>query len=144
MHKKILEEATFEQLKNFVDHSLCELKYKDYEMYEELELELYKDVYGCHFNSWILEKVLKNMANEDGTKGAHWSLEQTNNVAKNNGVTFEHFNEFDWNYVMNMMYSDYYKSGGNNTGFYAELAKAFLMDKDAPEGKALRYYLAMK
>lgn len=45
---------------------------------------------------------------------------------------------------MNMMYSDYYKAGGNNVNFYVELAKAFLMDKDAPEGKALRYYLAMK
>ena len=33
---------------------------------------------------------------------------------------------------------------GNNTSFYAELAKSFLMDKDAPEGKALKYYLAMK
>lgn len=42
------------------------------------------------------------------------------------------------------MYSDYYKSGGTNTNFYVELSKAFLVDKDAPEGKALKYYLAME
>ena len=34
--------------------------------------------------------------------------------------------------------------GGTNTNFYIEMAKSFLMDKDAPKGKVLRYYLAMK
>ena len=43
-----------------------------------------------------------------------------------------------------MIYSDYYKAGGGNTNFYLVLAKAFLMDKYAPDGKALKYYLAMK
>ena len=43
-----------------------------------------------------------------------------------------------------MIYSDYYKAGGGNTNFYLKLAKAFLMDKYAPDGKALKYYLAMK
>ena len=47
---------------------------------------------------------------------------------------------------MNMMYSDYYdvaqKFGVNVTEFYAELARAFLMDKDGPgpEEKLCAYY----
>ena len=45
---------------------------------------------------------------------------------------------------MNMIYSDYYGSVPNETTSYAKLARKFLEDKDAEEGKALRYYLAMK
>ena len=41
MHTKILEEATHEQLKHFIDHSLKELKHADHDMYEELEHDLY-------------------------------------------------------------------------------------------------------
>ena len=144
MHKKILEDVTLEQLKKFVNHSLCELKLKDYEMYEELELELYTEVYGFHFNEWMLKCALENMHNEDETKGGHWTLEETNSVARQHGIEFIHCNQYDWNYVMNMIYSDYYGSVSNETSAYVKLAKKFLQDKDAPEGKALKYYLAMK
>ena len=47
---------------------------------------------------------------------------------------------------MNMMYSDYYsvgvKYGVDRTEFYADLAKAFLFDKDgpAPSEKLAEYY----
>ena len=45
---------------------------------------------------------------------------------------------------MNMVYSDYYGSIPNDPVAYAKVAKKFIEDKDAPEGKALRYYSAMK
>lgn len=144
MHRLILKSANEEQLKKFIDESLCELKYKDEEMYEELEEKLYRTVYGCHFNSWLLEKALSKMVNEDGTSGGHWSLEQTTSVAKNNEIEFESFNEYDWCYVMNMLYSDYYGSVPNEVTVYAKMSKKFLDDKDAKEGKAYRYWLAMK
>lgn len=44
---------------------------------------------------------------------------------------------------MNMLYSDYYGSVPDNVDTYFKMAKAFLEDKDAPEGKAFRYYKAM-
>lgn len=145
MHRKIIEEASLEQLKDFAYSTFDMLKrVTDEETYDDIEMSLYKDVYGCHFNKWLLDKATKELVNEDGSKGAHWTLEQTTSVAKSNGIEFTHFNEYDWNYVMNMIYSDYFKSGGNNTTFYFELAKSFLMDKDAPDGKALKYYLAMR
>ena len=144
MHKKILEDATLEQLKNFLFDQLLEVRARDYEMYEELEMDLYEEVYGCHFNEWMLEKALKSMKNEDGSIGGHWTVEQTTQVARNNGIEFDHFNEYDWNYVMNMMYSDYYGSVPNDTNVYFRMAKKFLEDKDAGKGKAFRYYVAMK
>lgn len=144
MHKKILRDADIDQLKHFIDKSLCELKYKDQEMYEELEEELYVEVYGYHFNDWSLEKALSKLQNEDGSSGGHWTLEQTTLVVRNNGIEFEDFNAYDWCYVMNLIYSDYYGSISNDTASYVRMAQKFLNDKDAKEGKAYRYWLAMK
>jgi hypothetical protein len=145
MHRRTIEEAKYEQLKDFAYRAFEMLKKTvDEDVYEEIELILYKDVYGCHFNKWMLEQALCEMENDDGTTGGHWTVEQTTSVAKNSNINFINFNEYDWNYVMNMMYSDYYKTGGTNSTFYVELARSFLMDKDAPKGKALKYFLAMK
>ncbi len=140
MHKKILEEATHEQLKHFIDRTFMELKESNYEMYEELEEELYEDIFGCHFNEWMLERATHKMHNEDGTIGAHWNVEQTTEVAKHEGISFETFNEYDWNYVMNMIYSDYYGAIPNELSYYTKMAKKFLMDKDGSKGKAYHYY----
>lgn len=144
MHRKILEDATGEQLKYFMLDTFDELKKVDREMYEELEEDLYKEVYGCHFNKWLLEKATSQMKNEDGTVGAHWTLEQTNSVAKSNGVSFDKFNEYDWNYVMNMIFSDYYGAIPDDLNYYVKLSKRFLEDKDADYGKAYHYYMSVK
>lgn len=83
------------------------------------------------------------MENEDGTTGAHWPIAQTDAVANITGV---HVKSCIWWAAMNMMYSDYYsvaaKYGLDRPEFYADLAKAFLMDKDAggPEAKMAGYY----
>lgn len=144
MHKKMIKEATDEQLREFVNDALSMVKETNYDLYEDLEMYLYKELYGCHFNEWLLEKATKMMINEDGTIGPHWNIEQTNNVARQLGIEFNTFNEYDWNYTMNMIYSDYYGAVQNDTTIYAKLARKFLEDKDAKEGKALKYYLKMK
>ena len=139
MHKKILKDATDEQ-----DYEIEMIKETNHELYETLETYLYKKVYGPHFNEWLLEKATKSMLNEDDSVGAHWTVEQTNQVARNLGVTFERFNEYDFNYVMNMMYSDYYGAVSNDANTYAKMARKFLEDKDGYEGKAFCYYMKMK
>lgn len=144
MHKQLIKYATEEQLRDFANDTLNTIKESNHDLYEALELHLYKEIYGCHFNDWLLEKATSHMINEDGTTGAHWTLEQTNSVAKQYNIMFDKFNQYDFNYVMNMMYSDYYGSINNETSSYFKLTKAFLMDKDSKEGKALKYYLAMK
>jgi hypothetical protein len=49
--------------------------------------------------------------------------------------------------AMNAMYSDYFnvakKMNVNNVDFYTHMAKAFIDDKDAGEGKLMRYYEAV-
>lgn len=54
-----------------------------------------------------------------------------------------HYNRYDFAYVMNMMYSDYYGTVPDDAETYFRMAKAFIEDKDAPEGKAWKYYIAM-
>lgn len=143
MHRYLIEHATNEQLRDFVKEALSMIKETNRDLYDTLENHLYKEMYGCHFSDWLLKKALENMHNEDGTMGEHWTTEQTTQVAKANGIMFTHFNEYDWNYVMNMMYSDYYGVVSNDVNSYVKLAKRFIEDKDAPEGKAYRYYIAM-
>lgn len=143
MHTRIIEDANLEQLKDFAHYAVGMVKRIDKDVYEDIEMYLYKEVYGCHFNKWLLDKAVKGMINEDGTTGPHWTLEQTNAVAKSSGISFNTFNEYDWNYVMNMLYSDYYDSVPNDTNVYVRMARKFLEDKDADPGKAFKYYIAM-
>lgn len=83
------------------------------------------------------------MENEDDTKGPRWTMEQTDTFAK---AVDAHLDRDIWWAAMNMKYSDYYgvakKYGLDRPEFYADLAKAFLMDKDAggPEAKMAGYY----
>ena len=144
MYKEIIREIDNGKLKDLTIDMLSMIKETNKELYDTLEMYLYKEVYGCHFNKWLLEKATNEMVNEDGTKGIHWNIADTTSAARNNGVSFDKFNEYDWCYVMNMMYSDYYGSVNNDTNTYVKMAIKFLNDKDAPSGKALKYYLAMK
>ena len=72
------------------------------------------------------------LENEDGMTGPHWTMGQTDAAANVAGVPEK---SCVWWAAMNMMYSDYYpvatKYGLDRPEFYADLAKAFLMDKDA-------------
>lgn len=144
MHHNLLKQANEEQLREFVTDSLDMIKETNISLYNELELHLYKHLYGCHFNDILLSHALKGMINEDGTTGKHWTVEQTNSLAKQHGIVFDNYNEYDWNYVMNMIYSDYYGSVINDTSTYVKLSRKFIEDKDAPIGKAFIYYMAMK
>lgn len=139
MHQELLKHTTEEQLREFVRDSLTMLKETNHDLYEELEMHLYKEMYGCHFNEWLLHKATEKMINEDGTIGAHWSLEQTTSVAKQYNVNFVHFNEYDWNYAMNMIYSDFYKAIPNDVSSYVKVARAWIEDKDVKD-KAFKYY----
>ena len=71
----------------------------------------------------------------------------TTMTAENMGVTFDKYSKEDFNYAMNMMYSDYScvlaRYNLSKPSVYVELADAFLDDADAPTDKAVRYYKAM-
>lgn len=98
------------------------------------------------FTAEDVEKWAAGLVNEDGTYGAHWDMAQTAAAAESIGVRFEHITKEDWHITMNAMYSDYSKVadkyGVGMAEFYADMAKAFLFDKDAasPKAKLEGYY----
>lgn len=95
-------------------------------------------------NPEAFQKFLARMKNKDGSSGAYWTLEDVEKVAASMGIDWgcKNYNIYDLYYTLNMVRSDYYKDG-QAPQYYADLAFDFLEDKDAPEGKAKRYYLAM-
>lgn len=140
MHKvlipKIIENGKREDmlcLEKVMIEMVDRLKLIDYEMYKSVEHKLYKMVYGNHLSKELAHKWVSQMENKDGTRGEHWSYEQTSQYAGN-------YDKNDWYAIMNMMYSDHY-----NTRFevatYVELAKDWFADKDVEDGKTLNYYL---
>lgn len=84
----------------------------------------------------------KRMQNEDGTTGAHWTLDQARQMMTEHGIDCDPVQFWA---ALCMMYSDYAKAAnkhgvGGDVGFYVDMAQAFLDDKDAPRDKLARYY----
>lgn len=114
----------------------------------ELAANMYEAINGPHFDEEHAHYAVEGMENEDGTKGPHWTVEETTSVANQMGINLksEKHNKWDWFVAMNMIYSDFYKAvvamtGSANTKYFAELAKAWLCDKDISEGKMWHYYV---
>lgn len=81
-----------------------------------------------------IEQWKRELKNEDGTTGGHFSRDEVEQAARNAGINIERFGASDFCMAMNMIYSDYCatakKYGVNKPEFFAELAKDFLEDKD--------------
>lgn len=107
----------------------------------------YEMEHGPHFTEEKARKAVSKMENEDGSRGPHWSLEETTALANQYGINLNNkFNRYDWYVALNMVYSDYYKvmlsiTNSNSTKNYVEFAKAWLCDKDIEEGKMWYYYI---
>lgn len=96
--------------------------------------------HGNHLSEEIARHWVDCMENGDGTKGPHWSAEQTSQVLRDKNYKF---NTWDWYAALNMVYSDYYNSKFD-TPTYIELARQWLDDKDMPKDKIVRYYYFVK
>ena len=140
MHKKLIDQAKEQDLKELAIYMFDEIKQMP-KVYQEAEDKLYELIYGHHFNEWSLKKALESLQNEDGTKGPHWTYDQTSDVARQYGINS---NLYDWCYVLNMIYSDFYGTVANDSNTYVKLAKKFIEDKDAKDGKVYRYYKAIR
>lgn len=94
-----------------------------------------------------VEKWVKGMVNEDGTKGAHFGRDQAE-LLRN--AHCQQCDKLEFYAAINMMYSDYCKvakqMSADRPEFYAHMAKAFLEDKDAEPDKLALYmqYIAGK
>jgi len=113
-------------------------------------LEHVKTYGRCHCREPLTTEELTAwvaaMQNEDGTTGPHWTMAQTTDAAKTAGIELGTVSHEEWYAAMNMMYSDYSKAaekmGINKPEFYAQMAKAFLFDRDGgePGEKLAAYY----
>ena len=94
------------------------------------------------FDERTAKEWVAKMENEDGTRGPHWTMDQTTKVMEQRGIKEDPAKFYA---ALNMMYSDYCevakKLSANNMDFFAEMAKAFLKDKDAgSQDKLAAYY----
>ena len=116
-------------------------------MRERLKIERHEAMYGPHFNEECALKAVSKMENEDGSRGEHWSLEETTSITNQYGINLkgEKYNKYDWYVALNMIRSDYYRAvvtmtSSDHIKYFVELAKAWLNDKDIEEGKMWYYY----
>ena len=139
MHKKLIKELVergntkdMEYLEELLVDLICDLKDTNYLWYKNIEMEMYKRIYGKHLNEELAMEWVSEMENKDGTKGQHWSIEQTTPYAGKH-------NKYDWYAALNSVYSDFYNQKFS-TDDYIKLANDWLDDEDVAEGKALNYY----
>lgn len=101
-------------------------------MHRIFRVKAYEAEHGPHFNEEHARKAVSKMENEDGTRGPHWSVEETTALASQYGINLgSRFNRYDWFVALNMVYSDYYKviismTNSNSTKHFVELAKAWI------------------
>ena len=135
--------------RDYADYEMHDMRGRDYGDYGmDYGMRDYGEMEYGKLSHKDIEKWKHNMKNQDGTMGEHFKKEQVAQSARQIGVNPEEFGgEHVFGLVMNMMYSDYCavakKFGLDRPDFYAELAKAFLQDKDfggEPEEKVWLYY----
>lgn len=91
----------------------------------------------CELTREQADHWIKSMENADGSTGGFFPMEETDEFKGQ-------CRDIDFCVTMNMMKSDFgvvaKKFGVDMPAFYAEMAKAFLHDRDAAPGKLCRYH----
>lgn len=131
--------AKEKEFKHITCAALERMKKHDPEEYYAIVYKLHCLAYGPHFDECTAKEAVAEMKNVDGTKGEHWTIEQTDVFAQQHGVT----HKADFYYALNSLRSDLYNIVGNDANMYIKLAKAlYFDDPDAPEGKVFKTWLA--
>lgn len=90
----------------------------------------------------MAEEWMEQIQNEDGSRGAHWTIDQAKQVMAQRNIQGD-----PWTFwvVLNSLYADYckvfQKHNINKMDLYADLANAWINDKDSVEDKAAAYYM---
>ena len=58
-------------------------------MHRIFHIKAYEKEHGPHFNEEHARKAVMKMENEDGTRGPHWSIEETTTLASQYGITLQ-------------------------------------------------------
>ena len=111
----------------FADRFIRKFRNNMPEIYAE---SMYEEEYGCHIgDSSLYEEAvsLLEWSDEKGY-GAKWDVDE---ILKNSNIDFskKHYYEYDYAYVVNMLWSDY----GHilqEQPYFLKMAKAYLEDPD--------------
>ena len=68
----------------------------------ELCANVYEAINGPHFDEEHAKYAVEGMENEDGSKGPHWTVEETTSIANQMGINLksEKHNKWDWYVAM--------------------------------------------
>lgn len=65
-------------------------------MHRIFRVKAYEAEHGPHFNEEHARKAVSKMENEDGTRGPHWSVEETTALASQYGINLgSRFNRYE-------------------------------------------------
>lgn len=145
MYKKSLEKidlnANKEEIIDIIEMLMCDIKDKNYELYEHICDELYETAYGKKISDEMAEKWVNALVPR-----AKWTKEEVESVATSSGLSQIPINCL---YVlMNMLYSDnskIYGSGDDTESIekYIQGVKDWFFDQDLKidgEEKLYNYY----
>lgn len=133
-------------------HGDCMQDLHDIAMLYQLEEHMMREEYSegsgtaAELTRTDAEAWVAALQNEDPAKprGGKWTVDQVKPYAQKHGMRVDGEKLYEFWAAMNAMYSDFgemaKKYNVATPDFFAEMAKAFLMDKDAVDGKVARYY----
>lgn len=134
-------ESIIEHLAESLDECDCGEKEVEYK-------ELYETAYGSMITRELADMWVHAMDVTDGSDREHgqkWSMEQTTEYGNKVSMDWTKHSKCDFYIVMNMVYSDNFKTAKavsmqDDPMFFARLSKDWLCDSDAGENKLYNYY----
>lgn len=141
----IIESDNKEMLKSLaktLDTIMQYLYQNNYDLYKEIELDLYIATNGKKLNKDMAYEIIMNMKPYQ----MHWSLEETESIR--DMYNLSDIRDVDFWVVMNSKYNDnkdtVERFVPNDTEkqleMYVYLTRDFIKDKDAKEGKVFTYF----
>jgi hypothetical protein len=110
-------------------------------------MNVYKEHYGEHINEHLAKCIVKDMAITDGSdreNGEKYTMENAVEIGQKMGIDFDKIKKCEWYLVLNMMYSDYYRTasqyGHTDYKFFANLAQDWFHDEDGLKDKTFLYF----
>lgn len=132
--EKYSENASEKQMQELTEltNEYIEEPYNKNEFLEDVEA-----IFSKHLSMRKAKEKISEMINDDGSRGEHWSPEQVSIVWKNAGhsTDTDKYTPAEVYYIMNMVYSDYYKMYKDNIASYLMHTYLFLNDKDFDDEK---------
>jgi len=111
-------------------------------------MDLYIEKNGKVLTPELAKAFVEEMSVTDGTdraNGEKWTMEDSKVIGDKYGVNWESISKCEWYLVLNMMYSDYYKTakkhGMTDSSMFAELATDWFIDIDASPDKTFNYFM---